>query len=246
MLLLLACRHPVPPVGPESIADPLLVAYAAGLEDARDALPSEVVDTLLPLTPETEGLRWDVEGRLLVQTWTRSSYYADPSYTAGYSFGLYGETWLTTGHELSDACAGLSGADAALRLEQLLGLPPDGGRDVFLQVWIDPSALFRPCADPSITATTCPVAAPLVAGSEDSVSWSCGQEDDEHTRWLCDTWVNRYSPSQPLQRYPWTALGYTYDWGRPGDPVGASEFVAPGGTTVVFEALIANDDFCAP
>ena len=126
----------------------------------------------------------------------------------------------------------------------LLGLPAGGGRDVFLSVWIDPAELFRPCAAPEVDSPTCPLSAPLAADGAD-VYWSCGDEDDLHQQWLCKTWTERYGASNASQRYPWTALGYTYDWGDLNDPVGATEFVAPAGTPVTLEAMVSNEAFCA-
>jgi len=79
-----------------------------------------------------------------------------------------------------------------------------------------------------------------------SVWWACGSgvELSPHQQWMCLTWVDRYASSEAALRYPWTALGYTYDWGSPDDPVGASEFVASGGTQVVLEAMMSNEAFC--
>lgn len=239
-LLLVGCpRAALPPV--VEPASP--VSYARALDDAAYPLPSEVVDDLLTLTPDSDGVVFDDQGRVLMTTWSRSRYYGD-EYVPGYRFSLYGETWFTAGTQVADACAGLTGDALALRVEQLLGLPPGGGRDVFVQVWIDPAALKRPCADPDVTARSCPIATPLKAGDGDRVSWDCSDVTG-HAQWLCNTWVNRYGASDETMRFPWTALGYTYDWGNPDDPEGATEFVAPGGTEVTLSAIIKNDDFCS-
>jgi hypothetical protein len=220
------------------------VIVERALDDAMFPLPSETVDDLLVLTHEQEGLQWDPQDRVLVTTWSRAEWYSDPKYVPGYSFSLYGETWVTAGEQVPEVCAGLTGDALSRRVEQLLGLPEGGGRDAFLQVWIDPEALFRPCADPDVTSPTCPVAAPLVPGDGDSVSWSCSGELSEHEAWLCDTWIARYSSSEVDQRYPWTSLGYTYDWADLEHPEGATELVAEGGSSVVFEALVPNEVYC--
>lgn len=237
---LIGCRRtplPPPPLAEVTAPDP----YAAGLDDAMYPLPAEVTDSLIALTPDQPGLTWSEDGRLLVYTWSRSQFY-DDTYVPGHEFPLYGETWFTTGAEVADACAGLTGDALSLRVEQLLGLPAGGGRDVFLKVWIAPEALFRPCADPATDTTTCPIAAPLKVADGGGVYWSCG--DDPHQQWMCRTWAERYGASDEDSRYPWTALGYTYDWGSPDDPVGATELVAPGGTTVTLEAMVDNETFC--
>lgn len=219
--------------------------YELALQDASVPLPSEVADDLLALVEGTEGLVWDDEGRLLVTNWTKREYYSGDEYVEGFAFPLYGPTWFTSGTQVADACRGVDAP--ARRLEQLLGLPPDSTYDAFLQVYVDPDALFRPCSDPSVTTTTCPLGAPIQV-KEGDVSWACTAVggDDTHGQWLCNNWVDSYSASDVLQRYPWTVLGYTYDWGNPDDPQGPSEFVAPAGTEVVFADLIPTDAFCAP
>ena len=252
-LILTGCRHTVPPPPPPPLVveapAPAPDPYAEGVADAMHPLPSEAdPGALLVLTPAQAGLRWDEAGRVLVTTWSRSQYYDPEVYVPGHAFDLYGETWFTTGAEVADTCAGLEGAALSERVEQYLGLPTGGGRDVFLQVWIDPADLIRPCADPDVTTSAgCVVDAPMQAGEDGaSVWWACGSgtELSAHQRWMCLTWVDRYSASDPSAQYPWTALGYTYDWGSPEDPVGASEFVAPGGAAVVLEAMHSNAAFC--
>jgi hypothetical protein len=233
---------------PSTSDDPLLAQYELALEVARYPTPERAVDSLLALEPGNAALRWDPSGRVLVTTWTRAKFYAAPEYQTGYAFALYGETWFTAGDQVQAICSasGKTGDDLDLRLEQLLGIPPGATYDAFLQVWIDPAALFRPCADPSVTTTTCPLAAPLSSTAPDQVGWDCSAPTDAHAQWLCNSWAVRYGNSDPLRQYPWTALGYTYDW-SPDNPtgVGPSEFVAKAKTPVVFEQLLETERFCA-
>lgn len=255
MLSLVGCPRqapPAPPVPAAPAADvpasaPTLDAvYSAGLADARYPSDEEQSDHLVVLTRDNAQLEWSDDGRLLVTSLTRSKFYSDPEQSApGTVLSLYSETWFTTGTEVADACSGLSGDALNLRLEQLLGLPPGGGRDVFLQVWIEPDDLMRPCANPSVTEADCAIGSPLQA-QDGIVSWRCHGALDEHARWMCSTWVERYGVSDPLQQYPWTALGYTYDWADLNDPVGPSEFVAAEGTEVELVRVVPVEDFCTP
>jgi hypothetical protein len=48
----------------------------------------------------------------------------------------------------------------------------------------------------------------------------------------------------PSKGYPWTRLGYTYDWGNPESEVGLSEFVVAAGSTVSIEAVSDNETYC--
>jgi hypothetical protein len=44
--------------------------------------------------------------------------------------------------------------------------------------------------------------------------------------------------------YPWTQLGYTYDWGGDGDEVGLSEFVVRKGSEVVVKDVFTVAEYC--
>jgi hypothetical protein len=50
--------------------------------------------------------------------------------------------------------------------------------------------------------------------------------------------------SHEKQVYPWTQLGYTYDWGNPESEVGLSEFVIRKGSTVVIKSVSNLDEYC--
>jgi hypothetical protein len=45
-------------------------------------------------------------------------------------------------------------------------------------------------------------------------------------------------------KYPWTTLGYTYDWGVKTSNVGASEYVIKPGATVFIKSVRKTRDFC--
>lgn len=229
-----------PPAAPalraERSPDPWAL-YEKAVEAARHPAPSAVSARLVPIVPSTPGLRWDADGRVLMVAWTRR---ARPPYSAcpiGRSCTLTdGDVWLTAFPQVRDVCRslGLPPEELDLRLRQLLGLRPAGNHDAFVQMWVDPQDFFRPCADPEVTDRECTL--PAV---DDSPNGRCPWDDS----WMCATWTRSF-PASPRDGYPWTGLGYTYDWGGP-DPVGQSEFVAPRGTTVVIESITATAEYCA-
>lgn len=197
-------------------------------------------------------------------TWTHAKYYTDSSYEPGYEFPLYGDTWLTLSPEVQDLCREYRGRDLTMRLRQILGLPPNEDNDAFLRIWVRPEDLFRPCPDPEITDSTCQVRIELLAPRATGPAtpqppWYCprdGQQPEQmqgkfvtvhqsHLNWMCKNWINSYTNEDPKKNYPWTALGYVYDWGRPKNPRGLSEYVAVKGASVVFEALVATDAYCS-
>jgi hypothetical protein len=44
--------------------------------------------------------------------------------------------------------------------------------------------------------------------------------------------------------YPWTRLGYTYDWGNPKSEIGLSEFVIKNGAPIKIHSVVNADAYC--
>jgi hypothetical protein len=147
--------------------------------------------------------------------------------------------------------SGLNGTALDRRLEQRIGLPPYGTYDAFLEVWVPVAQLRRPCVDQEVTDTACDLRPPLIANANsDNVAWQCpatwpgaGDGEAAQAQWMCATWINRYGNSVAEKNYPWTALGYAYDWGDP-SRVGPSEYVAPRGTVVKFHSITPTQAYC--
>jgi hypothetical protein len=226
--------------------------YERAVETAKAPQPSAISTGLVPIVHSTPELRWDAQGRVLMTAWTKRQYYEE-SVGKPYTF-TYGSVWLTAVPFLRDFCRSLGLPPDALdtRLRQVLGLRPDNANDAFVQVWIDPRDFFRPCADPEITDRECtlnltvqaspPGQCPWQDSLPDQTSAKWVQVSQDHLGWMCDNW-SRSFPANPHDGYPWTGLGYTYDWGQP-NPVGQSEFVAPQGTTVVIESITGTAEYC--
>jgi hypothetical protein len=135
------------------------------------------------------------------------------------------------------------------RVMQLLGLHPANEYDVLVEMWVDPKALFRPSPDPEITDHESEVAIKVAQDRwifpsdlnpflkiDDSVlfkekQWEKGSGIPYKT-WFVNRAQTCYVNGPVLDEndpttwgYPWTRLGYSYDWGNPKNPVGLSEFV---------------------
>lgn len=257
-----------PPTSPADLDEPAAARVAAAdwrryfeaVEDARVPERYEISKELWPLFPGAGKLAWK-DGRVLMVTWTRAIHFSDPAYRTGHLFPLYDDTWLTAVPAVRDFCTGYSGSDLAARLRQLIGLPPDNRHDAFLEIWVRPQDLFRPCPDPEITDAECQVEIPLLDAPPPEPGgppWYCPPPGDapaqqqgrfvvvrqSHLAWMCGNWRASFTNEEPRKNYPWTALGYTYDWGNPGDPKGPSEFVAVADSPVVFERLVPTDAYC--
>ena len=157
------------------------------------------------------------------------------------------DLWVTLEPHLRDFCHAYlerhngDEQELTLRLEQRLGLPPAAGYTKFLRIVLnDPSrkTLLRPCSDPSVSVAHCEAAPP----SESA--------DHEYAAWFYKQYYFRYAVATP-HLYPWTSLGYTFDWSinvdsRSGDFVrfGESEFVIPAGTQIDVTAVLGTRDYC--
>jgi hypothetical protein len=256
LLALAGCvtAHPAPAAGARAV-DSLWADYEHAVEDARYPQPDHISRDLVPITTFFDGLVWDeTRQKVLMVNWTYASRY-NPGPTT-----LSRATWLTAAPFLRRFCqaSGLRGQALEIRLSQRLGTPPDTTYDSFVEMWVDPADFFRPCPDPEINDRECQVN--LTAGSVDrgsSCPWSAAREHqlsgkfatvlEAHLDWMCSNWASSYPPGKPRRSYPWTALGYTYDWiPSSRDHVGESEFVAPQGTTVVVRRVIPTAEYCAP
>lgn len=227
-------------------------AYANAVADAQDALPSEISRELTPIAPHNPRLIWEngvVGSRVLVVTWLGDAgkYYQCKAAAgcAGNVVCLEGgecptyryDSWVTVVPEIRDFFAGT--APPPMRIAQLLGLPPENATPghpreykYMLELWVSPKDLFRPCPDSGISDTTCELSMPTdafhVPDLAQLVRAGAGPASGtfmSYPDWFANQTRHSYTPgSNP---YPWTRLGYTYDWGSPRH-VGLSEFVVRG------------------
>ena len=209
--------------------------YQAAVDDAETASPSEISLQLQAVVPSNPSLRWRGEpGRseVLVVTWTDWRGYDGG---AGSEMTLGKDVWVTLVPDLQAFCRRLPQGHAkgvSRRIEQVLGLPPDGGRDRFVEIWASPGDLLRPCPDPEISDFECGLDFPGSAYSTLS----------PHYR----TWFeNLVATTDGEGGYPWTRLGYTYDWGgRRGREVGLSELLIRKGAQVTLAAVHEELTYC--
>lgn len=197
--------------------------YTKGLNDAQHPLPSDVHNGLVTATPANSKLSWEtIDGKqyVLAATWKADTTYYTKNFDSKlgyyrYKTGNY-PVFISLSPQLKDMELGrLSDKKLKLRLQQLLGLPPTANYSYFLELWVAPEDMFRPCFDPSVTNSACE----FTASGEDL-------KRTEHMSWLYPYIYNSYSDPDVMKRYPFTHLGYTYDWSPKNKThVGLSEFV---------------------
>jgi hypothetical protein len=238
------------PAAPSTVN--LQAQYSSAAADARTVTPAEISRYLTPITNDNPNLIWEngVAGsRLLVVTWLGDAgkYYkcSDPLGCSGNSSCIEGgecptykyDSWVTVVPEIRNYF-GIT-PPQPIRIAQLLGLPPESATagdpneyKYMLELWVSPQDLFRPCPDTEITDTTCGTVFPTdmfrTLDPNNKVKVSAGPDNGVFKSY--SSWFNdqaRYSYTMGSSPYPWTRLGYTYDWSG-SNHVGLSEFVIHG------------------
>lgn len=237
LLLVLAvagcAAHPPDPAQPHATTatDELL---ARAVADAADANPNEVATDLVALVPGNERIVWRVDDAgdlwVLLATWTDWSGYEG---LVGQRIPLERTLWATAAPEAQTFCrsTGLHGAELGLRLEQYLGLHPASGKTHFVTMWARARELVRPCPDAEVDDTRCEA-----RGTADDVQIGT----HAHRAWFDALREISYGPGG----YPWTRLGYTYDWAPGAGERGASEFLAPAGALIEVMSFTSTDEYC--
>lgn len=153
------------------------------------------------------------------------------------------DVWVTAVPEVQEICRGFSG-DLELRLHQLFGLHPDRKFTNFVVMNVKEGNIFRPTANPD-PMTTLPCSYPTPA--------NCGEEfpettSESHVRWFANQMLSSYVISESYLipvGYPWTRLGYTYDWKPGANKYGASEYVIRGESTVTVTEIVPYKKYCS-
>ena len=155
------------------------------------------------------------------------------------------DIWVSRADQLLQFCQSLpqdlTAGEVILKIQQLQGLPPQVNSDPctwqILQLSVGdlqvPSQFFRPCPNPDpTTAGPCPAdfENPVPEATVSFQAWMAGQA---------------FSAWQIPGGYPWTHLGYTYNW----DPqassiVGTSEYVITQGSPVHVVGLVPAVPYC--
>ena len=228
-------------------------AYQRAVADAAEAEPDEIARDLTAIVPWEPGLIWQGlpgQSRVLVVTWTSSTYYDHDVGNDSYWLPEGANIWVTAAPQFKnffqyDYVQWVE--FPTLRAEQLLGLPPGNGKTKFIEIWVDPVDLYRPSPDPEITDHEAGLEFPpqnslfLAFDTTRLIKDSFGGVEGDYTfeAWFEALKATSYVGDAP---YPWTRLGYTYDWGGV-DEEGLSEFVIRGGTTIGIKSVTPNEEY---
>lgn len=216
--------------GTLAVTNELNQTYINAIDDTMIAEDIEIHPNLIPIAENNSNLIWQGNGndkRVLVVIWTKydSSYPVQKNVTT-----YWGETWVTVAPELKNffKTHNVPKQYNRLRVAQLLGLPPDSKNNYFVEVWVKPQDLFRPTPDNEINDTTAQLDFP-------------SSVDPSYKKWFNDNILESYFP----KKYPWTRLGYTYDWGNPYSNIGLSEFVLKNNSEIIVKSVQTTNDYIA-
>jgi len=207
--------------------------YYDAIVDAETAEYGEICYDLTAINQYNDDLPWnDSHTAIIVASWVKAKYVS--SYVAGEDLTPTWEIWVTVAGQARDFAqsTGLSGDELALRMRQLIGLSPDAQYDYWVEFYVSPDDLYRPSADPD--PSDCEAELDFATGDEESVS-------EDYIEWFEAYAASSYVLSR--KGFPWTRLGYTYDWGSDTTEVGLSEFVIRTGSTVKVGGVYPNDEY---
>lgn len=198
--------------------------YAQAVKDAVTIEPEEILP-VLKLTKDNDLVTFNNKNEVLLVTWHK---YPD-SYLTGQQVTLkYGAVWTFTDKEIAQWYKNNKDGveDWDLRLKQLIGLPASSNYTHFTAMWVPLDKIKRPAYTSDIKNDVA-----TVKFAENA--------DKEFTQWFDSNIIDSYFEGA----YPWTRLGYTYDWADNGKEYGLSEFLVAKGTTATVEFTYSTQDF---
>ncbi|MDD5678486.1 MAG: VCBS repeat-containing protein [Kiritimatiellae bacterium] len=220
----------------------MALMYSNAMVNASNVVTSKIKRDLTAITPDNTNLIWRTNTAIVTSKNLGASFnqvqdirevlvasYMTASIASNYHVGQYslmkfGSSWVTAVPELKNFCRHYTGTNINLRLKQLLGLPATTPYDTVVEYYVDPQYLLRPSRDPEIT------------DREAEISFRTNtpyayQVNTNYSAWFQNeiTGHNYGMTNGVWNAFPWSQLGYTYDWLKTGNNVaGLSEFVIPG------------------
>lgn len=248
-------------VGPAraGVQDDLL---AAAVLDASAPTYAKINTGLTAINPYNPALVWNgtpgAAGAGVLMVAATGTWY-DGSVGKGYDLSTAAggnpvNLWVTAYPDLKGHFRnrGYFPEDVTMRVRQLLGLRTADAIPKAVEIWVDPRNLVRPSADPDITDSQSELDFPtnfnpvllfnatrMIRSNEGGVTKRRNFKD-----WYQDRTAGVYTGATP---YPWTRLGYTYDWNNThaaANHVGLSEFFLIGNCSVTVKSSTALADYC--
>lgn len=202
-------------------------AYALAVKDAVFAEEADI-RPLVNLVKGDENVTWDGERVLVAFMHKYPSSYPD-----GEDITLkWGNVWCVSEAEFVEWVK--TNADDIIdpieRLHQVMGMPFTKNYDTVTALWVEADLVFRPAYEPVATK---PMTTTLQKTGDEAF-------DVAFKEWFDGNIIWSYFDSA----FPWTRLGYTYDWGAKGDDkYGLSEFIVFSGASATVGYTCTVEEF---
>lgn len=203
--------------------------YQLSISDAMVADSSEICDTLWPINHNNPKLVWktiDNEEYVLVGNFNKFP----NSYSGSSVKNSWGILWVFIPNQFKSKVTSIQNNDTLLRIRQLLGLPPNNDNKYIVELWVKPKDMFRPAADSEIDDRT---AGPYYPNNTDTT----------YRKWFNQNIYDSYFSNGTL--FPWTRLGYSYDWAKSASEVGVSEYCIKINSILFVEKLCLATKYLA-
>ncbi len=120
-----------------------------------------------------------------------------------------------------------------IRLKQLLGKSPDTDNRYFTVFWVRVTDVFRPAFFPDISTDM----------MNTTFTNTLEEDTTANAMWFKNWFDKESSVAYRKDGFPWTRLGYTYDWGNPNSKYGLSEFIVKEGAEIEVKFTRKNRAF---
>lgn len=228
---------PMQPLITDSIST-LDKLFTAAMIDAKNPEPHEISHNLINLKTDKNLIDTIINGERYIKM---VSWKLDPKwYPKKGKFNNQNRViWVTAAPIIQDSCRNYykNLKDPNMRLRQLLGLQPLTVETFFLELWVRPKDMFRPAPDNETDDNTAGLNLP-------------NDVTPQYRKWFNDTRAIQYVDCTDSlfseYGYPWTQLGYTYDW-SPRNPsnIGLSEFVIKANTDMYVSGEYPTRVYCS-
>ena len=152
--------------------------------------------------------------------WVKVSVFTRASYTNSYHVGglttnSWGMIWVATTADFKGFFGDTNYYQPSVmtnvyrRVEQLFGLPNDYGCSNVVELFVHPQDLARPAWDYQITNQSVAFGWPKPMPTVPPAGFA---SVSDYTTWFSNRLDTIYIFSSNSVGYPWTGLGYTYDW----------------------------------
>jgi len=246
----------------KAISGALRAIFNQSISVANKTYLHEASSNLFPIAPWNNRVVWNpAQTHVLMLTWIPSAYkgsYEGPL-KSGQEMTIAWDAWVTAVPEVKDFLknymkSAKNSFNATDRVEQFLGLLPSkppyatSQNKLFVEMWVRPEDLFRPCLDAEICDTEC-----MIDPHESDLDHLPAAFRDmsklipmtsAHKAWFEKEKKGKYMGDWAM---PWTRFGYTYDWGSlkkaegKRAAQGATEYLIKSGSKVLIQSLIPTD-----